>query len=192
MARNKTTLEYCEKTNASVTYDFGLLHNFAQVFGYNPLFWFLPIQTAPADGLKFNRRSIEEEAIPVTLADGSDDEEERVKREIEAKVGLSAGGSYPQQRSCCVRHWDVPADDSPLFSTGDGKGGLWDTFVGRCVELNGFRERLQSGFTNILSRDSSPSKTPRSKPVAIPSVDPDTPHVPGTMPLLETPPIPPV
>ena len=192
VARNKTTLEYCEKTNASITYDFGLVHNFSQVFGYNPLFWLLPIQTAPADGLKFNRRSVGEEAIPVTLADGSDDEEERVKREIEEKVGLSARGSYSQQHSCCIRRWDVPSDDSPLFSTGDGKGGLWESFVGRCGELNGFRERLQSGFTNILSRDSSPSETPRSKPLAVPVVDPDTPQISGTMPLLETPPMPPV
>jgi hypothetical protein len=162
VANNKTTLEYCEKTNPSVSYDFGIIHNFCQVFGYNPLFWFLPIQTAPGDGLTFDRKSIEE-TKPLTTVDGdvSDHEEERIKREIETRVGLSAESVQPN-KSCCIRRWDTT--DSPLFKEAHSSS-WWDAFVCKCVEIDDFRNRLTSGFSNIISRSSSGSTTPLNEPV---------------------------
>ena len=159
VARNQTTLEYCEKANANTSYDFGIFFNFAQVFGYNPLFWLLPVQTAPSDGLRFNKR-----ILASTATDSEDEEETKVRSEMEAKLGLTH--LTEAQETCCVRKWDT---DSPLIDHKQ-EPSWWNSFVGKCLEVNAFREKCQSGFSNIVSGSSSPRLTPASPTPATPPV----------------------
>ena len=160
VAKNKTTLEYCEKASPNISYDFGIWHNFSQVFGYNPLFWFVPVQSASGDGLRFDRKS-----IAVSRSDGSDDEDElRIRAQLEAQYGKSS--DYPmadeENGTCCVRSWDenphIFYSDSPLDSK--EQSSWWSTLLSGCMQVNAFRERCEMGFTNIMSGRSSPDKSP--------------------------------
>lgn len=134
VSANKTTLEYCEKTSPGVSYDKGIFFNFFQVFGYNPIFWFLPIQTAPGDGLQFERRIIDDE---------KDEAEDQIREKIALENGLY---SEKNDETCCIRKWDD--HDSPLLRfPADGWG---EYFMSICCEVNAFREKCQTGFSNIL------------------------------------------
>lgn len=42
VTENRTTLEYCEKSRNHVNYNMGFRTNWINIFGKNPLFWFLP------------------------------------------------------------------------------------------------------------------------------------------------------
>jgi len=65
IARNLTTIEFCEKLrdrhedshctegNLPVNYDMGLFRNFQSVLGSNPLTWWLPVGGPPGDGITF-------------------------------------------------------------------------------------------------------------------------------------------
>lgn len=70
ICRNRTTIEstiygsdkiknylvssgYAPETITNQVYDLGCLKNIQQVFGKNPLLWFLPIQTASGDGFEY-------------------------------------------------------------------------------------------------------------------------------------------
>ena len=147
VANNKTTLEYCERSNPSISYDFGIFHNFCQVFGYNPLFWLFPIQTAPGEGIGFDRRKV------ITADDGVDEEEDKIRAQMEANLGISS--QRGRDETCCVRNWDK--SDSPLVLGNSGGGGWWNSFICKCFEFNDFRDKCQSGFTNILA---GPSEEP--------------------------------
>ena len=141
VAKNKTTLEYCEKANPTVSYDFGIMYNFCQVFGYNPLFWLLPLQTAPGDGLHFDKRK-------VALAEQSEDEEEqKIRVQMESQLGIKPEG----EKTCCMRKWD---SDSPLLGSSDS---WWNGFLIQCCEINAFTERCQVGFGNIMSKTDDPN-----------------------------------
>jgi hypothetical protein len=150
VANNKTTLEYCEKASPNTSYDFGIFFNFAQVFGYNPLFWLLPVQTAPANGLEFAKRRL--------VNDDSDDEaESKIRADMEAQLGLSTHATE-QEGNCCFRRWDRPSD-SPLVGSKDDS--WWGGLLAKCFEINAFRDKCQTGFTNILSGRDSGRSTPR-------------------------------
>jgi len=148
VARNKTTLEYCEKSNPSVSYDFGVVYNFCQIFGYNPLLWFLPIQTAPGDGLHFDKRK-----ISVSDEQSEDEEEKKIRIQMEAQLGITSGDLEDESsgETCCMRRWDT---DSPLI--GEAPSSWWDAFVMKCCEVNAFTEKCQIGFGNIMSGRSTP------------------------------------
>jgi hypothetical protein len=133
VTKNKTTLEYCERANPSISYDFGIIHNFCQVFGYNPLFWFIPLQTTPGEGLRFDRRKI-------AIGDSDDEAEEKIRAQMEAQLGIK---SATDEETCCVRKWD----DSPLISS----QSWWDSFLCNCFEVKKFQEKCQTGFFNIMS-----------------------------------------
>jgi hypothetical protein len=139
VAKNKTTLEYCERANPSISYDFGLIHNFCQVFGYNPLLWFIPLNTTPGEGLQFNRRKVTDHP------DGSEDEaEQKIRAQMEAQFGITPGEE--DNGTCCVRRWDN--NDSPLI--GGNSSSWWDSFLCNCIEVNKFQEKCQVGFFNIM------------------------------------------
>jgi hypothetical protein len=145
VAKNKTTLEYCERANPNVSYDFGIFFNLSQVFGYNPLFWFLPVQTAQGDGLRFEKR------VAVTKASGDDSEDEeeaRIRQQIAEQYGTET--TIREEPSCCIKKWD--STDSPLFvyETKEG-GGVWSGFLSVCFEINAFRDKCQTGFAKIVS-----------------------------------------
>jgi hypothetical protein len=148
VAKNKTTLEYCEKANPTVSYDFGVAYNFCQVFGYNPLLWFLPVQTAVGDGLHFDRRK-----IAVEGDQSEDEEEQKIKAQMEAQLGITTEEKEEQSSTCCMRNWD---NDSPLTGR-----SWWDSFAEHCCSVNAFRERCQTGFQNIMLSSSGRS-TPRT------------------------------
>ena len=133
VARNQTTLEYCEKANAKVSYSGGFFYNFSQIFGKNPLLWFLPVQTVEGPGLSFEKQVHDE-------FDSEDEEETRVREEMSARVGLTTNVEEPP-RHCCIRRWD----DSPLLHA---ETSGW--FVRKCLELNDFRETLVTNFGKIL------------------------------------------
>ena len=135
LGKNKTTLEYCEKAHSSTSYDFGIWHNFSQVFGYNPLFWFIPIQTAMGDGLKFAR--VED-----------DEDELRVIQHLESLT------DEKERETCCVRSWD----DSPLIKPDGSTDSWWSRFLTTCVQIDAFRDRCGTGFTKILSGRSTPGE----------------------------------
>jgi len=51
---NMTTIEHIEKRSRfSNLFDLGTWRNFAEVFGNNPLLWFLPVWSSKGDGLAF-------------------------------------------------------------------------------------------------------------------------------------------
>ena len=191
VANNKTTLEYCEKANSSVSYDFGIGFNFCQVFGYNPLFWFLPIQTVAGEGLVFDRRAVDppSESVPVLAEESEDDESEtKIRKELEAKVGIvSDPPGVAGRRGCCIRRWDVaPSSDSPLLGDEKSDGGLWDLFLCKCLEVNSFRSRLHTGFSNIVSgRDTPVDTTPGDTRVVTPDLIRDD-RVTPTDPVIRT------
>lgn len=53
--KNETTIENYSDRRQPNPYDLGRGENFRQVFGTNPLFWLLPLQTTVGDGLSFPR-----------------------------------------------------------------------------------------------------------------------------------------
>lgn len=61
---NSTTLEHLEKRRNSKNnpYHLGWAANFTQVFGSNPLFWFIPLATSKGDGLSFPLQHSHEES----------------------------------------------------------------------------------------------------------------------------------
>ena len=128
VARNQTTLEYCEGVDSGKSFDFGIFSNYFQIFGYNPLFWFLPIQSvSPAEGLQFPSR-------PTVQDDESQDEEEaRIVNEFEKRDFEKVAKKNP---SCCIRSWDDPSSN-------------W--LLNQCSELNAFREKLAMNFFKILT-----------------------------------------
>jgi len=52
---NQTTIEIMEKSKSSGNniYNLGYGRNFREVFGDNPLLWFVPVFTSKGDGLSF-------------------------------------------------------------------------------------------------------------------------------------------
>jgi hypothetical protein len=61
---NQTTIEIMEKSKsrAGNLYNLGWSHNFREVFGDNPLLWFIPVFTTKGDGLSFPIKSSLSEA----------------------------------------------------------------------------------------------------------------------------------
>jgi len=168
LSQNKTTLEYCEKANSKTSYDFGPLHNIASAIGWNPILWFLPIQTAPGDGLTFQKRT---KTLPPDHSSASPEDEEidedevRIQKEIAQRVGLSVDEQVliipPAHQSrggrgCCIRRWDTP--DTPLVQCTDSTNTFIDSIVDKFYSINGFRETLQNNFTKIVSGDTTPRK----------------------------------
>ena len=141
VSRNKTTLEYCEKSNPRVSYDFGIVYNICQVFGYNPIFWLLPVQTAPGDGLEFDRKD-----VLIDSEEDFDEEEAKIRNQIAKEHGIV------ENSNCCISKWD----DSPLLLFGgppadQDKGNYWKSFLSMCFDIDQFRQRCQMGFTKIVS-----------------------------------------
>ena len=137
VARNQTTLEYCEGQNRTVSYDFGLLYNFAEIFGYNPLLWPLPLATTHGSGIQFPSRPIDDE----------DPEEEKIRKEFAARgdphdLERATILPDPTQRTCCIRKWD----DSPIHTSSS-----W--LIETCLEINQFRQKLVENFHKILTEE---------------------------------------
>eukprot|EP00727_Mastigamoeba_balamuthi_P006465 m51a1_g2439 hypothetical protein (318) ;mRNA; f:854937-856445 len=67
IARNLTTIEHCVKVDMPSwknPFDLGTRRNLIQVFGSNPILWWLPVQSWPGNGRTF----------PTNLVSGSDEE----------------------------------------------------------------------------------------------------------------------
>lgn len=68
VVHNRTTLEaftapIFEFGSDKNGFDLGKLHNFQEVFGYDPILWFIPIHTTLGDGCTFPLRKIENERV---------------------------------------------------------------------------------------------------------------------------------
>lgn len=55
--QNNTTLEKMTFKNPK-KYNFGIKHNFLQLFGTNPFLWFVPINTSQGSGYEFPKKEI--------------------------------------------------------------------------------------------------------------------------------------
>lgn len=150
LANNKTTLEYCEKANSKTSYDFGFFHNLANTLGWNPLLWFLPIQSVPSDGLSFDRRQPPE----------SDDDEAEIRIRTEMEKKFMPPAYEGTGTGCCIRRWDT--QDSPLVQLSHSTSSLSEYIFSCCSEINSFREKLTSNFTKIIYKSDSGNVTPRS------------------------------
>lgn len=56
---NQTTIEVMEKSKqrGGNMYNLGRAHNFKEIFGDNPLLWFVPVFTTKGDGLSYPVKS---------------------------------------------------------------------------------------------------------------------------------------
>ena len=166
LACNKTTLEYCEKAHSKTSYDFGIFHNLANTFGWNPFLWFIPIQSVPSDGLSFDRCKVTTTDEPTNStnppSDIEDEEEERIVLEFERKFHAT------QPKGCCIRRWDtsdspiIPGSSSSSSSTSSPFWSISDFVFERCFEINSFREKLQNNFGKIIFKSDSGTTTPQT------------------------------
>lgn len=73
MARNTTTIEFCERMRSAgedsneaadfLRYDMGIFQNISAVLGSNPLLWLLPVGGPSGDGITFPTNTCQEEAF---------------------------------------------------------------------------------------------------------------------------------
>lgn len=122
LAKNTTTIEFCDKETCQSPYDVGIYRNLCSVLGDNPLLWAIPVCGPTGDGLTFARRTL----CPETGEDTGDcrdshapDLEAAADNTAAAAKALFATGPLAAESSTteAVSVERAPEPEDPAFTT---------------------------------------------------------------------------